>query len=81
VPGYESVTWFGMFGPKGLPADIVSKLNTAVNQTLADPEVKEKLARLGIEPVGGTSSEFTAMLARESGKWRQIIADRKITAD
>jgi tripartite-type tricarboxylate transporter receptor subunit TctC len=81
VPGYESVTWFGMFGPKGLPADIVSKLNTAVNQTLADPEVKDKLARLGIEPVGGTSAEFTAMLTRESGKWRKIIVDRKITAD
>jgi tripartite-type tricarboxylate transporter receptor subunit TctC len=81
VPGYESVTWFGMFGPKGLPADIVSKLNTAVNQTLADPEVKDKLARLGIEPVGGTAADFTAMLARESGKWRKIIVDRKITVD
>ena len=81
VPGYESVTWFGLFGPKGLPADVVSKLNTAVNQTLADPEVKEKLSRLGIEPVGGTAPEFIAMLARETGKWRKIIVDRKITAD
>ena len=81
VPGYESVTWFGMFGPKGLPAEIVSKLNIVVNQTLADPEVKDKLARLGIEPVGGTSVDFTAMLAHESGKWRKIIVDRKITAD
>jgi tripartite-type tricarboxylate transporter receptor subunit TctC len=81
VPGYESVTWFGMFGPKGLPADIVTKLNTAVNQTLTDPEVKDKLSRLGIEPVGGTSAEFTTMLARESAKWRKIIVDRKITAD
>ena len=81
VPGYESVTWFGMFGPKGLPADIVNKLNTAVNQTLMDPEVKDKLSRLGIEPVGGTPAEFTTMLARESGKWRKIIVDRKITAD
>jgi tripartite-type tricarboxylate transporter receptor subunit TctC len=81
VPGYESVTWFGMFGPKGLPADIVNKLNTAVNQTLMDPEVKDKLSRLGIEPVGGTPAEFATMLARESGKWRKIIVDRKITAD
>ena len=81
VPGYESVTWFGMFGPKGLPPEIVSKLNTAVNQTLTDPEVKDKLSRLGIEPVGGSSSEFTAMLGRESTKWRKIIVERKITAD
>jgi tripartite-type tricarboxylate transporter receptor subunit TctC len=81
VPGYESVTWFGMFGPKGLPAEIVNKINAAVNQTLMDPEVKDKLSRLGIEPVGGTPAEFTTMLARESGKWRKIIVDRKITAD
>jgi tripartite-type tricarboxylate transporter receptor subunit TctC len=81
VPGYESVTWFGMFGPKGLPADMVSKLNTAVNQTLADPEVKDKLSRLGIDPVGGSPADFTAMLTRESVKWRKIIVDRKITAD
>ena len=81
VPGYESVTWFGMFGPKGLPADMVSKLNIAVNQTLSDPEVKYKLSRLGIEPVGGSPAEFAAMLTRETAKWRKIIVDRKITAD
>ncbi|NBO02170.1 MAG: tripartite tricarboxylate transporter substrate binding protein, partial [Betaproteobacteria bacterium] len=81
VPGYESVTWFGMFGPKGLPADMVSKLNIAVNQTLSDPEVKDKLSRLGIEPVGGSPAEFAAMLTRETAKWRKIIVDRKITAD
>jgi len=81
VPGYESVTWFGMFGPKGLPADMVSKLNSAVNQTLSDPEVKDKLSRLGIEPVGGSPAEFAAMLTRETAKWRKIIVDRKITAE
>jgi len=43
--------------------------------------VKDKLFRLGIEPVGGTPATFSAMLAQESAKWRQIIVDRKITAD
>ena len=81
VPGYESVTWFGMYAPKGVPADIVSKVNAAVNQTLTDPDVKEKLSRLGIEPVGGTAAEFSAMLGRETNKWRKIIIDRKISAD
>ena len=81
VPGYESVTWFGLYAPKGVSADIVSKVNTAVNQTLTDPEVKEKLSRLGIDPVGGSAAEFTAMLSRESNKWRKIITDRKISAD
>ena len=61
VPGYESVTWFGMYGPKGLPADIVARVNTALNQALQDAEVKERLARLGIEPAGGTPQQFAAM--------------------
>ena len=81
VPGYESVTWFGVYGPKGLPAEVVTKVNAAVNQTLADPEVKEKLFRLGIEPVGGSAADFTAVLSRETNKWRKIITDRKITAE
>ena len=81
LPGYESNTWFGLYGPRGLPTDIVAKVNAAVNQTLMDPEVKDKLFRLGIEPVGGTPAAFSAMLSQESAKWRQIIVERKITAD
>lgn len=81
LPGYESNTWFGLYGPRGLPAEIVVKINTAVNQTLSDPEVKDKLFRLGIEPVGGSPAAFTSMLAQESAKWRRIIVERKITAE
>jgi tripartite-type tricarboxylate transporter receptor subunit TctC len=81
LPGYESNTWFGLFGPKGLPADVVSRVNTAANQVLQDPEVIDKLQRLGIEPVGGTPAQFTAMLAKESAKWKKIISERKITLD
>ena len=81
LPGYESNTWFGLFGPKGLPADVVSKLNLAVNQTVADPEVREKLARLVIEATGGTAAAFQGLLKSEYDKWRRIIVDRKITTD
>ena len=81
VPGYESNTWFGLFGPKDLPADVVSRVNTAANQVLKDPEVLDKLQRFGIEPVGGTPAQFTAMLAKESAKWKKIITERKITLE
>ncbi len=81
LPGYESSTWFGLYGPKGLPADLVARINTAVNQSFADGEVKDKLARLGIEPVGGTPAQFMQMAAADAAKWRRIIAERKITAD
>jgi tripartite-type tricarboxylate transporter receptor subunit TctC len=81
IPGFDSVTWFGMYGPKGMPAEIVNRVNTAVNQALQDPDVKERLARLGIEPAGGTPQQFAAMTNADRAKWKKIIADRKLTAD
>ncbi|MFM7001017.1 MAG: Bug family tripartite tricarboxylate transporter substrate binding protein [Limnohabitans sp.] len=81
LPGYESNTWFGLFGPKGLPAEVVARVNTAANQVLQDPEVVDKLQRLGIEPVGGTPAQFVTLLAKESAKWKKIITERKITLD
>lgn len=81
VPGYESVTWFGVYGPKGLPADIVARVNTALNQALQDVEVKDRLARLGIEPAGGTPQQFAAMAQADRAKWKKIIDERKLTAD
>ena len=81
LPGYESTTWFGLFGPKGLPPEVVTRVNTAANQVLKDPEVVDKLTRLGIEPVGGTPAQFSAMLGSELAKWKKIINERKITLD
>lgn len=81
VPGFESVTWFGIYGPKGMPADLVQRVNTAINQALADPEVKERLARLGIEPAGGTPQAFAEMTTRDRAKWKKIIGERKLVAD
>jgi tripartite-type tricarboxylate transporter receptor subunit TctC len=81
LPGYESTTWFGVFGPRGLPPEVVSRVNAAANQVLKDPEVVDRLQRLGIEPVGGTPAQFTTMLASESAKWKKIITERKITLD
>ncbi len=81
LPGFESVTWFGLYGPKGLPADLTARLNQAVNAALAEPELKERFARLGAEPVGGTPQAFAALVRSETVKWKKIIAERKITLD
>ncbi len=81
LPGYESTTWFGLFGPKGLPPEVVTRINMAANQVLKDPEVVDRLTRLGIEPVGGTPAQFNAMLTSELAKWKKIITERKITLD
>ncbi|SFQ12314.1 tripartite tricarboxylate transporter substrate binding protein [Variovorax sp. 770b2] len=80
LPGYESNTWFGFYGPKNLPADIVARVNKAANEAIADPEVKDKLARLGIEPaVAGTPDQFAKMVAIDAAKWKKIVVERKIT--
>ena len=81
LPGYESTTWFGVFGPPGLRPELVNRINTAANQALKDAEVADKLQKLGIEAVGGTPAEFTSMLASESAKWKKIISERKISMD
>ena len=81
VPGYESVTWFGLYGPKNLPADLVARVSTGINQALQDADVQGRLARLGIEPVGGTPAQFAAMANADRAKWKKIITERKLTAD
>jgi tripartite-type tricarboxylate transporter receptor subunit TctC len=81
VPGFESNTWFGLYGPKNLPADVVTKINRGVNESLKDAGVKESLAKLGIEPVGGTQQEFTKMVEADRAKWKKIIVDRKISIE
>jgi tripartite-type tricarboxylate transporter receptor subunit TctC len=81
LPGYESNTWFGLFGPAGVRPEIVNRVNAAALQALADPEVKDKLLRLGIEPIGSSPMQFATMLSAESAKWKKIISERKITLD
>ncbi|VTU28008.1 Argininosuccinate lyase [Variovorax sp. SRS16] len=81
LPGFESNTWFGLYGPKGLPADVVTRVNTAANEALSDPEVRDKLARLGIEPATSTPAQLATLVAQDAAKWKKIIIDRKIVAD
>ncbi|QKO22590.1 tripartite tricarboxylate transporter substrate binding protein [Rhodoferax sp. BAB1] len=81
LPGFESVTWFGVFGPRGLSPEIVARVNQAVNAALAEPELKERFARLGAETTGGTPQAFATVVRSESAKWKKVITERKITAD
>jgi tripartite-type tricarboxylate transporter receptor subunit TctC len=81
LPGYESVTWFGIYGPKGLPTEVVNKVNQAVNAALAEADLKDRFIRLGAEPTGGTPQAFAAMVKADHAKWKKVITDRKITTD
>lgn len=81
VPGYESLTWFGVFGPAGLPAPIVTKLNMALNQTLKNPAVLQQLAKLGFDAAGGTPAAFAEKMKEETAMWKKVIDDGKITLE
>ncbi|WP_019448028.1 tripartite tricarboxylate transporter substrate binding protein [Cupriavidus sp. BIS7] len=81
LPGFESDTWFGIYGPKGLPADIVNRLNAEFNKAIQSQDVKDRLAKLGAEPVGGTPAQFAAMVKHDSARWGKLIKDRKIQVE
>lgn len=72
-PGFYADAWSGLFAPKGTPQPIVAQLSTEVQRILRLPDVREKLAALGAEPVGSTQAEFAAHVRREIDKWAQVV--------
>lgn len=73
VPGFENVTWYGMFAPAKTPHDIVVKLNKQVVQILAAPEMVQRLASQGAEPRSSTPEELTKFMRVESERWKKVI--------
>ena len=81
VPGYEASQWYGLAAPRNTPADIVSKLNSAVNAGLADPKLIARLADLGVDPLSTTSADFGRLIADETEKWAKVIRAANIKAE
>jgi len=82
LPGFSSVTWFGLYAPLGMKADLVGGVHEAFEQAAHSPDVVESLARLGVEPAPlGTSAQFAAMVSADSQRWARIIRERKITLE
>ena len=73
VPGYEASAWFGIGAPKGTPANFIEKINKSVNDALADPKMKMRLAELGGIPMGGTPADFGKVMASETAKWEKAV--------
>jgi tripartite-type tricarboxylate transporter receptor subunit TctC len=75
VPGYETVLWHGLIGPKGLPRPVVERLNAEVSKLLQLKETAEQLQNDGVAPAGGSPEEFLAAIRREIELWRRVVAD------
>ena len=73
LPGFESAAWFGVVAPPGTPAAIVAKINADINEALRAPEVKEKMAILSAETMGGTPEETGAYMREEVERWAKVI--------
>lgn len=73
VPGYESYTWFAIFGPKGLDRAIAEKMNQAIKVALDDPETRKKLAELGNTPRYETLDQFKATVKADRAKWAEVV--------
>jgi tripartite-type tricarboxylate transporter receptor subunit TctC len=73
VPGYEASQWYGIGAPKNTPAEIVAKLNTEINATLADPEMKARFADLGGTVLAGSPADFGKFITDETDKWGKVI--------
>jgi len=73
LPGYETSSFYGVGAPRGTPQEIVDLLNKEINAALADPTIRQRLGELGAIPITGNSTEFGAMLATETERWRKVV--------
>ena len=73
LPGYEMAAWFGFFAPAKTPAPIIDKLNREIVAILKLPDVREKLAGLGVEFLGTTAQELAAVMRTDAAKWEKVF--------
>jgi tripartite-type tricarboxylate transporter receptor subunit TctC len=82
LPGYEAVSWFGLFGPPGMPGEIVDKISSEVRKTFDDPEIRKNfLDRQYFESIAGTPEQLAQFIRADEPKWRKVIQDAKVRAE
>jgi tripartite-type tricarboxylate transporter receptor subunit TctC len=81
LPGFDPYDWKAILGPKGMPQDVVSRLNTELNAIVKDKEFAAVLEADGSTPLGGTPAELAALIKSDIERWRKLIRDRKIIVE
>jgi tripartite-type tricarboxylate transporter receptor subunit TctC len=81
LPGYESYTWFGLFGPRGLDAEIVNKVNAAVKAALETPSVQKRLVEMGNTPRWESPEQFRQTVKSDRQKWAAVVKEVGATID
>ena len=81
LPGFEVTTWYGILAPAGTPRPIIARLNTELIKVMHSPEMKERLAGIGTDPVTSTPEEFAQYIQSEIAKWGDVIRKAGLKAD
>ena len=81
LPGFAAVSWYALVAPAGTPKPVINQLQREVSRILREPSIKERLAALGADPVGGTAEELAALMKTESARWSKVIAGAGIKAE
>lgn len=81
VIGFDYAPWYGVFAPAGTSAAVVQKIHDAVNKVISEPEIREKLAKQGLEVAPMTRDEFAAMVAADLPRWAKVIKDLGIRGE
>ncbi|MCA0250625.1 MAG: hypothetical protein LCH93_28770 [Proteobacteria bacterium] len=81
LPGFEVVNWFGVFGSKGLPADLTDLWNKALRAAVAKPEVQKRFLESGMDTIIGSPAEFKATIMADRKKWAEVIKAAGMRAD
>ncbi|MEI6299977.1 MAG: tripartite tricarboxylate transporter substrate binding protein [Betaproteobacteria bacterium] len=80
-PGFDVTSWYGILAPASTAPDLVQKLNGEIGQALAQKDLQDRFAALGIEPVGGTPGEFAATIKTDTTRWAKVVKDAGIHLD
>ncbi len=81
LPGFEMSAWQGIVVPSGTPKEIISKLNAEINKAVQNPDLRQRLATLGAEPLGGTSEHYAEYIRTELLRWTKVVKDSGARAD
>jgi tripartite-type tricarboxylate transporter receptor subunit TctC len=81
LPGYEMSVWYAVFGPAGLPRDLVTRLNAEINKALAMPEIRSRMEAIGVDVVISTPEQLAAQLKQDTERYGKVIKDLGIKLD
>jgi tripartite-type tricarboxylate transporter receptor subunit TctC len=81
VPGFESLSWYGLWAPAGTPPEVIQRMQAAVANALKSPEIQSAWASQGAEPGGEPQEQFQAFVRAETVKWGKLARDAKVTID